>query len=187
MVSHLLLRLKEKLDPFKEIPSQDELILEFKEVYNQNKDYIRNVVFGMVRNESVDDLVQETFYKAWRSFHKFRNGSSHRTWLYRIAMNSVYDYLRSNKNYVELCDIELPDTNQSVSENAMLSNIIDCGIRLMGPKHREVFMLYYHMGHSISEIAKLLKVSEGTVKSRLYYARDSFTHYLKANGVEDER
>ena len=74
--------------------TQDELLLLFKEQYLKEKSFVRSSIYWMVNSSDVDDLVQETFLKAWKCFKKFEAKSSFRTWVYRIAMNITYDYLK---------------------------------------------------------------------------------------------
>jgi RNA polymerase sigma-70 factor (ECF subfamily) len=132
----------------------------------------------MIRSDDVEDLVQESFVKAWKNFHQFQHGSSFRTWIYRIAMNTCYDYLKKKKpDY--LSDV----SEQVVGEDSLSDrDLIDRALLGLSPKMREVFILYYKFNYKLNEIASMLDCSEGTVKSRLYKAKEIFSKFVEQNG-----
>jgi RNA polymerase sigma-70 factor (ECF subfamily) len=133
----------------------------------------------MVRSEVVDDIVQETFFKAWKARKSFKKDSNFKTWIYRIAMNSTYDNLNKmsrDNDYKSSLYIE-----NETSINSDDKDLINKGLLALSVKHREVFILYYKMGYSLREISGLVGISEGTVKSRLHYAKDKFTVFIKTN------
>ena len=154
----------------------------FNQLYKDNAEFVRSSIYWMVRNENIDDIVQDSFLKAWKKFNGFNNDSSFRTWLYRIAMNTTYDYLRKNKVVLEN-DI---DSQVGSDKDDTLKDLISKGLLSLNLKHREVFVLFYKLEYSQKEIAEILSISEGTAKSRIYYAKERFTTFLKDNGVEDE-
>lgn len=166
----------------KEVSSEEELLFRFKEYYLTERDFVRNAIYWMVRSDVVDDLVQETFVKAWKNFRKFEENSRFRTWIYRIAMNVTYDYLKKNSSneLKELTEVEIK------GEDIALKDLIDKGLLQLTIEQREVFILFYKMNYKQSEIAELLKIPAGTVKSRLFHAREVFEKYLKENGVDHE-
>lgn len=170
-----------------ESKSEEETLEEFKQNYLENKDFLRSSIYWMVRSDDVDDLVQSTFVKAWQHYSKFKKSSSFKTWIYRIAMNTTYDYLKKNKNKVNSFDIDEVPTSDILEEKEVLRDLITKALQVLNPKHREVFILHYKLGYKVSEIAKLQKIAQGTVKSRLHHAREQFTYFLKENGVENER
>lgn len=155
---------------------------EFNQLYKDNSEFIRSSIYWMVRSENIDDIVQESFLKAWKNFNRFNNESSFRTWLYRIAMNTTYDFLRKNNVLLEN-DI---DAQASKTKDDTLKDLITKGLLSLNFKHREAFILFYKLEYSQKEIAEMLSISEGTAKSRIYYAKEKFTTFLKDNGVEDE-
>ena len=159
------------------------MLEEFKQYYLDNRDFLRSSIYWMVRSDDVDDLVQATFVKAWQHYSSFKKESSFKTWIYRIAMNTTYDYLKKNK--VPTFDYDINEAAAPKQDND-LRDLISKALFTMTPKHREVFILHYKLGYKIREIAKLQNNTEGTIKSRLHYARDKFTHFLKDNGVEHE-
>ena len=138
----------------------------------------------MVRSEVVDDLVQETFIKAWRSYSEFGYKANFRTWIYRIAMNTTVDYLRKKKEVLDNSEERHASLSQDVVE---LKDLIDKGLKLLEIKIREPFILFYKFNYTALEISNLMEIPEGTVKSRLFKAKGIFQSYLEQNGVNYER
>lgn len=154
---------------------------EFDKLYLENAAFIRTSIYWMVRNQNIDDIVQDSFLKAWKKFDSFNNQSSFRTWLYRIAMNTTYDYLRKNKITPE-SEVDYEDRN----EDNELKDLISKALFTLNLKHREAFILFYKFEYSQREVAQALSISEGTAKSRIYYAKEKFTTFLINNGVGNE-
>ena len=159
-------------------------LLSFKKLYYQQRAFVRSSIYWMVRSDSVDDLVQDTFVKAWDKFDSFDQRSSFKTWIYRIAMNTTYDYLRKNK--LESQKAKDYSTPEFGDDGIINKDLISYGLKQLDENLREVFILYYKLDYSILEIAEVVSIPQGTVKSRLFRAREIFQKVLKENGVEDE-
>lgn len=146
---------------------------------------MRRTLFYFVPRDWVDDLVQETFVKAWSSFGKFSEIKSPRAWVYRIAINLAKDRFRTLKwkawlGYADLNQV----TEESVSPSQLNSSqIIREGLELLSDRKREVFVLFYFEGLKIEEIANFCEESLGTIKSRLHSGRKEFLEYLDSKGV----
>ncbi len=132
--------------------------------------------FLLCGNETdAEDLVQGTFLQGLRSFHRFRNQSSIYTWLHSILLNLVRHYHRTRHRLVY--DGDAAKTEPALLEEAQSgldleltsAALLDAMARLSAP-HREVLVLRYYEDLPIREMAVQLRVSEGTVKSRLHYA-----------------
>lgn len=162
-------------------PSVD-VLDEFESIYREHRDYIRAVIYWLVREDSIDDIVQETFIKAWKSYGKFNHDSSIKTWLYRIARNCAIDHLRKVKK-----DIEYDYRIESYESQAETRDIISKGLFKLSIEQREVFILHYKFGNTSREIAEILSLKEGTVKSRLSSSREIIKKFLTENGVQYER
>lgn len=172
-------------------PLFEESLLDFRLIYEQYAQYVRKTLFWMVPAASIDDLCQDVFVKVWKNRHSFRSDSSLKTWIYRITMNTAYDHLRKIKAPVDSFDEIIHSEESSLDESLKAGDIfirksIYEGIQTLSSKHKQVFVLFYKQEQSIEDIALILKVSEGTVKSRLHHARQQFTHYLKQKGVTYE-
>ena len=142
-------------------------------------------VFGMALNftrdrETADDLSQEIFLRAYLALPKFRFRSEFGTWLYRVAMNHVKDFLRkrSNTREVSLEEIgEIPVSDDSLEkrekerQEERTKRLLYAYIETLPVKFRIVLTLRDIQGMSYDEISRVLKVSPGTVDSRLHRAR----------------
>lgn len=136
-----------------------------------------NFAYSMVRKREVaDDIAQDVFLKAYRHLFTFRSESSVKTWLLAITRNTVLDYRRSAYfRRITLVDYVLEDTRLPSAEEAAIgeetvSELWDMVLSLPS-KYKEVIILFAHHQLSVKEIAGVLGVSEGTVKSRLHHAR----------------
>ena len=159
----------------------------------------RGKVYGMcyhlVQNEQdAWDLAQDAFIKAWRALASFKGDSSFYTWIYRIAHNAGYDWLRKKRIQGEgEFDDEIgkpiaagaeavpkgdrrPD---EVLKNRELGDRIKDAIAQLSPDHRTAILLREVEGLSYEEIAEVMGISLGTVMSRLFYARKKLQELLK--------
>ncbi len=161
----------------------------------------RGRIFAMIRNmihQEADawDLSQEVFIKAWQALPRFEAKARFSTWLYRIAHNAVYDWVRKRKieSVGELNDEifereridsasfttpsggESPDVSMAQGE---LRAKIAAALGKISPEHREVVLLKDVQGLSYKEIAEVMSCELGTVMSRLYYARQKLQTLLK--------
>ena len=155
-------------------------VLTFKKHYDETHLFVRSVIFAHLRTEMyLDDLVQETFIKAWKSFDKFDHKSTFKTWIYRIAVNTTFDFFRKNKKVL----IEWNENLEKVKEEAIWQrDLVDYAVKKMEPKYREAFILFYQLGFEYKEIADYMKLPIGTVKSRLNKAKEKFKDIIEKNG-----
>ncbi len=162
--------------------SNENTLEDFEVHYVETKDFVRTSIYWMIRSHQVDDLVQETYLKAWKNFKSFENKASFKTWIYRIAMNVTYDFLKKNKSDLNIDDFQVVDTNKA---DIATEDLITKALLKLNDKQREVFVLFYKFGYTTKEIAQLVDVKEGTVKSRLHYAKESFEKFVKDVGVQN--
>jgi RNA polymerase sigma-70 factor (ECF subfamily) len=138
-------------------------------------------IFRFLRNltgnkEDAEDLTQQTFLRAWEALPSFRGDSSLSTWLHSIAYREYTHWLRSRREFVPLDEIvDMPDEQANQNLEAVL---LRWAIYRLDPEYREVFVLYYAQGFSVNEIAKIIGVPAGTVKSRLFFARQKLRELL---------
>jgi RNA polymerase sigma-70 factor (ECF subfamily) len=138
-------------------------------------------IFRFLRNltgskEDAEDLTQQTFLRAWEALPNFRGDSSLSTWLHSIAYREYTHWLRSQREFVPLDEIvDMPDEQSNQNLEAVL---LRWAIYRLDPEHRGVFVLYYVQGFSVSEVAKIIGVPVGTVKSRLFFARQKLKELL---------
>ena len=144
-------------------PSID-VLDDFEILYREHRGYVRAVIYWLVREDTIDDIVQETFVKAWKNYGKFNHDSSVKTWLYRIARNCAIDYLRKENK-----EIDSDHHVEGYESHNEMKDIISKGLKKLSLEQREVFILYYKFGNTSLEISEILSIKEGTVKSRLSY------------------
>jgi RNA polymerase sigma-70 factor (ECF subfamily) len=138
------------------------------------------VLYSFCKNREIaEDLTQDTFIKVWNSIEQFHGLSRVSTWLYRIAYNTFIDWQRRQHCFDSLddCEPEMP----AVFFDDVTEKLLSC-IRALPDKQREVMVLHYQHEFSFAEIANILNIPKGTVKSRLNAALTS----LRQNAVIKE-
>lgn len=159
------------------------------EAFSKVVDAYQSRVLGFVRrmvpdSEEAADIAQETFVRAFQGFGKFDGRSSLRTWLFRIAYNLCVDRsrrlehryapLRLDLGFDEDESFDVPDDRwdpESLVLDAELKTKLEEGIASMSDKLRSVLLLHDREDMAYEEIANVLKIPVGTVKSRLFLAR----------------
>ena len=136
--------------------------------------------------QEAEDITQETFVKVWRNFKKFNQKKKFKTWIFQIAKNTCFDFLRKKKKfstsdlerYFYLTDLNiLPD---EISEKATLKEKIQGATEKLSSKARQILNLYYNQGLTLREIAQTLNESINTVKSRHRRAIEILRNRLKS-------
>lgn len=136
-----------------------------------------NYAFSICRSaDMADDATQDVFLKAYRKLDTFRGESSVKTWLLTITRNTVFDMRRKSFwNRVTLLELTgFPGTQRSAELEAiekLAVNELWKKVMTLPVKYREVIILSAHYQLSMREMAAVLALSEGTVKSRLHHAR----------------
>ena len=144
--------------------------------------------------EDAEDITQEVFLRAWRSIEEFRGDSGFSTWLFRITMNLCVDHARHKHAQPqtqplvmgeEESERPLPDTAPTPEEhldNSELGRELAAALDEVSEEHRRIVLLRDVSGMSYTEIAEVLEISEGTVKSRLSRARLALRTVLLRRG-----
>ncbi|MBO7419189.1 MAG: sigma-70 family RNA polymerase sigma factor [Bacteroidaceae bacterium] len=132
--------------------------------------------------ELSDDLAQDTFIKAYTNLKSFKGAANFSTWLYRIAYNVFFDYIRSQK---PTSDLEVVTTNAEYSnEQQDLARKMDvyAALEQLKEAERTCITLFYMEEIEIKKIAEITGMAEGTVKSHLSRGKEKMANYLKQNG-----
>ena len=174
--------------------AQREDVSAYDELVRRYQERIYATVYHMTSNhEDANDLVQETFIKAYRALKTFKGDSSFYTWVYRIAVNKTINFLKQRKNRVQMSlnDMDFnaehdPDLVALVSEKtprrdlnlAELQDKLNAAMLKLSEHHRMVVTLHDIQGLSHEEIAAIMDCNIGTVRSRLFYARQQLQAYL---------
>ncbi len=179
--------------------AQKDDIQAFDELVRRYQERIYATVYHMTSNhEDANDLTQETFIKAFRALKSFKGDSSFYTWVYRIAVNKSINFLKQRKNRVQLSlnDVDFsaendPDLVALISEKtprrdlnlSELQEKLNGAMQKLSEHHRMVVTLHDIQGLSHEEIGKIMDCNVGTVRSRLFYARQQLqalmSDYLK--------
>lgn len=132
------------------------------------------------------DAAQTTFVKAWQAIHTLQEGSTEKAWLMRIAVNTCKSILRSREYrlYAHSPDMEeLPDP---AAEDDLPDATVLNTVMALPEKYREVIMLHYYQGLSSPVMAKVLKLPQATVLTRLHRARKLLESQLKGWYLDNE-
>lgn len=172
----------------------------YDELVRRYQERIYATIYHMTSNhEDANDLAQESFVKAFQALKSFKGGSSFYTWLYRIAVNKTINFLKQRKNrqHMSLNDLDFnaehdPDLVALISDKtprreAGLSELqekLNAALLKLSESHRLAVVLHDVQGLSHEEIAKVMHCNIGTVRSRLFYARQQLqallADYVKA-------
>jgi RNA polymerase sigma-70 factor (ECF subfamily) len=166
----------------------------YDELVRRYQQRIYATVYHMTANhEDANDLAQEAFIKAYQALKSFKGGSSFYTWVYRIAVNKTINFLkqRKNRSQMSLNDLDVnaehdPDLVALVSDKtprreanlAELQEKLNEAMQKLSEPHRLVVTLHDVQGLSHEEIAKIMECNIGTVRSRLFYARQQLQAHL---------
>lgn len=131
-----------------------------------------------------DDLAQETFIKAYNCLASFKNLSSFSTWLYRIAYNVFYDYLRSRKDTTDLEAREVDTIHHTEQVNIGMQMDVYQSLKTLKEVERTCVTLFYMEDIGIDKIADIVGCPANTVKSHLKRGKEKLASYLKANGYD---
>lgn len=166
----------------------------YDELIKRYQQRIYATIYHMTSNhEDANDLAQESFIKAFQALGSFKGGSSFYTWLYRIAVNKTINFLKQRKNrtHMSLNDLDFnaehdPDlmaliSNKTPRRDAGLTELqekLNAALMKLSEPHRLVMVLHDVQGQSHEEIAKVMDCNIGTVRSRLFYARQQMQSEL---------
>jgi RNA polymerase sigma-70 factor (ECF subfamily) len=148
--------------------------------------------YFLTRREHIaEDIAQDTFIRAFRAIDSFRGQCTVKSWLFRIARNTAFNYSKSAfLRKVTLVGL-FQDTRKSPSAetdylNASFTDEVWSVVLSLPRSHREIIILNAHYELSYKELADLLGITEGTVKSRLYRARAKLSRRMKEASLYDE-
>lgn len=166
----------------------------YDQLVRRYQERIYATIYHMTSNhEDANDLAQEAFIKAYQVLPSFKGDSTFFTWVYRIAINKTINFIKQRKNrlHLSLNDLDFsaendPDLVQLISDRTPrrdlslieLQEKLNAAMMKLSEDHRLVVTLHDVQGLSHDEISKILDCNTGTVRSRLFYARQQLQAYL---------
>ncbi|MCJ2542051.1 sigma-70 family RNA polymerase sigma factor [Thermostichus vulcanus] len=159
----------------------------FRQLYRKYQRSVRNILYPLCGADPLDDLVQEVFLRAWKGLPHFRGSAQFSTWLYRICWNVASDQRRRHaRQRSQTQELTLsasaaypgPDMMQLHHQQALQR-----GMAQLSPEHSMVLVLHDLEDLPQREIAHILGIPVGTVKSRLFHARATIRKHLLQEGI----
>ncbi len=166
-----------------------------------HQDALYNYALKIVHNtDDAQDLLQETYYKAYKNYHQFEKGTNSKAWMFMILKNTFINNYRKHKKeplkidydaiedlYENIKSEQANDNNLDLEfYNNLLDDELSSALSKLPVKMKEVFLLYDLEDYSYEEIAEIMNIPIGTVRSRLHRTRkllqDELFGYAKVNG-----
>jgi RNA polymerase sigma-70 factor, ECF subfamily len=141
--------------------------------------YLRRIVYN---EDAVWDILQETWLAVFQNIHKLRDTQRFPAWLYQISHNKAIGFLRKQNKYVQIMEEQMADDYENNFTISIVEDQVELVHKLLGKLtlvHREVLTLYFLEDFSIKEVAYIIGVPEGTIKSRLHYAKNKLHEALE--------
>ena len=162
---------------------------QFTQLYVQHQALVRSVIFQIAGSPQLSDLVQEAFIRIWKGLPEFREEAKITSWIYRVSANVALDSLRLVSRQAETFDYDFSEiaANAPDSENELMNRqLVEMGLKALSEEHRTVVVLALIHDRPLAEVAEILGISEGTVKSRLHYGKEQFRRFLSGQTETNE-
>lgn len=161
---------------------------QFEQLIERYHRSIQTLIYRIVWEwETANDLAQDVFVKMWEKHNRIPLSDNIYTLLYRIAVHSAIDYLRRRKTTVQADNLTASTNIWQKTEQANLFSIIEDCTRFLKPKQKAVFIMRDMEGFGIEEIALIMNISAGSVRSNLHLARKNIREYLaKSFNITEE-
>ncbi|MEA1886278.1 MAG: RNA polymerase sigma factor [Bacteroidota bacterium] len=149
----------------------------FGKLVDMHQADVRGLLFKLAGGNYAltDDLSQEVFIRVFKHIRKYKARAKFSTWLYRIALNVFYDYQKNRKNQLEI------KNEYTVQIEESIENTIDIlrALEILNSKERAAIILNYEKGCTHGEIAKIMRIPVGTVKSCIRRGKLKLKKYFK--------
>lgn len=146
----------------------------FGDIYDHFFDTIYRYVYFKVNEKHVEDLVGTVFIKAWGNLKRYKKTSGFKSWIFRIAHNSVIDHYRTNKEDFELseniADTRILHNPNITTEKKIVSEFVRNAVGKLEEKYKQIVILKFINELDNNEIAKILKTSEANVRTLQFRA-----------------
>lgn len=155
----------------------------FAQLYDRYQDRVRATLFSLCGADVLDDLVQEVFLRVWQGLPRFRQQSAFSTWLYRITWNVASDQRQRWAKQRSRPLITNPETAPQPLQTLHYQGVVQAALQNLRLEHRAVVVLHDLEDLPQHEVASLLGIPVGTVKSRLFHARAALKQYFVDQGI----
>lgn len=150
-------------------------------IYTAYKSSLFNLAYRFTSDSFLaEDLLQEIFIKIFLNIKKLRSPEAFTTWLYRIAVNTCMSFVRKKGKTREVAMEEIKDAGHSENTGNQVRLQLEQALKVLPPRQKIVFQLHDVEGFTHTEIARIMKSSEGTAKSQLFKARMKIRNYLRS-------
>jgi RNA polymerase sigma factor (sigma-70 family) len=160
----------------------------FRLLYRRHQQRVRQILYQLCDLTTLDDLVQEVFLRAWKGLPKFRQSSQFSTWLYRIAWNVASDRrqtLAQDRSRLETIAKSVATQHEDPDIMQLhYQDLVRKGLSSLSEEHRSVLVLHDLEELPQKEVAEILEIPVGTVKSRLFHARSGMRKFIEASGIQ---
>jgi RNA polymerase sigma-70 factor (ECF subfamily) len=135
------------------------------------------------RYENIEEIINDTFMVVWQSAKDFRHASQVSTWIIGIAYRTALKSFRRQKNHAAAQNLDdCPEQTVDPTIDTEVQDWLKRGLNQLPSEQRLTLELAYHMGHSLEEIAAITACPVGTVKARMFHAREKLRLYLPTLG-----
>lgn len=159
----------------------------FRYLYQRHQQRVRAILYQLCDSAGIDDLVQDVFLRAWKGLPKFRQSAKFSTWLYRITWNVASDHRQAaakGRTQLKALTNCAPTHQESLDVlHLHYQDLVQRGLAHLSADHCAVLMLHDLEEMPQKEIAEILEIPVGTVKSRLFHARAAMRQFLEKEGV----
>jgi RNA polymerase sigma-70 factor (ECF subfamily) len=158
----------------------------FNEIYTVNRMKVFLTVARMVNNEADrDEITQEVFFQVFRSLKKYKGTAKLSTWIHRIAINVILQYIRKKKSRIKIqleedittkitAELSKANTPEEDLSQSQRKEAVKRALELLSPKKRVALVLHDFEGLKATEVAEVVGASVLTVRTRIFYARKEF-------------
>jgi len=164
----------------------------FRYLYKRYQHKVRSTLYQLCGPSLLDDLVQEVFLRVWKGLPKLKHKENFATWLYRITWNVAADQRQA---FAQQHSFDAKIQSKAATEGVILKDstsdlmqlhyqdLVQRGLEQLSFEHRSVLVLHDLEDLPQKEVAEILGLPAGTVKSRVFYARNAVRQFLQKQGV----
>ena len=150
----------------------------FIQKINENRLKMYKTAITILKDEDdANDAIQEALYSAYKNYYSLREKSYFTTWIIKILINKCYNIINKNKKIAYIDDTVIQNTASS-EDNYEIENSLEWVLNQINRELKEIVVLYYYDDFSVADIANILEIPQGTVKSRLSRAREQIKEII---------